>query len=121
MANKVVYRVADKPTGMYRSFEHRGWPSGNYAGTDEPAVHISCEDDYVPWRVKTGEHAELTVRVADHSAKPCWQWRTLKKRCKTLQEAKDLVETFLAQFPQFIPVTKQEVTSVTLTPPSSAV
>jgi hypothetical protein len=119
--SKVVWRVAEAPTGMYRSFEHRAWPSGTYTGTDEPAVHLMCADDYVPRHIKTGQHAELTVRVADHSAKPRWQWRTLKRRCKTLQEAKELVETFLAQSPHYAPlVTEQNVTSVTLTIPTDA-
>ena len=123
MANKkskVVWRVSSVPTGMYRSFERRGWPAADYSN-GEPAASIHCADDYVPRNVKTGEHAELEVYVVDHSTKPNWTRRRLKRRCKTLQEAKQLVDKFLEQFPHYAPAVTEQVTSVTLTAPTETV
>lgn len=66
---KVIWKVAEAPTGMYRSFERRGWPVAHYADGSVAAC-ISCEDDYCPRDVREGKHAPLTVRVADHSFTP---------------------------------------------------
>lgn len=100
--SKVVWRVQEAPTGMYRSFQKRGWPQADY-GKDGPiAATIYCKDEYRPRNVKTGEHGELTVRIADHSTKP-WTWKVARRKCKTLAEAKELVARVLEQNPGLSP------------------
>ena len=102
---KIVWRICSVPTGRYRSFERRGWPMA-YHGKDGPiAATISCEDDYCPRDVKTGNHQELTVRITDHSVRP-WKWKVARTKCKTLAEAKALVARILAQNPSFAPSTE---------------
>lgn len=98
---KIKWRVAPAPTGQYRSFDKRSWPKAIYANGDICAS-ISCEKQYYPCDVISGNHPELTIRIADYSV-DCWVWRTLTRRCATLKEAKELVETFLTQHPEFIP------------------
>jgi len=45
--------------------------------------------------VKTGDHRELKVNVADWSEKSgTFVWKTLKKRATTLAEAKELAANF---------------------------
>jgi len=127
---KLKWSVSDKPTGRYRSFERRVWPTACFQskgvhGFDEPGAQILCEDEYRPSDVKAGNHGPLTVMVVDHSHKPVWAWRTLSKRCATLAEAKALVDAFYAQHPEWLPVTpvttppeegnQQNVTKVPLT------
>jgi hypothetical protein len=63
--NKVVWHVAPVPTGRYRSFERRGWPTANYGKHGLIAASISCDDEYYPSDVREGKHAPLTVRIAD--------------------------------------------------------
>jgi hypothetical protein len=96
MAKPIKWRVQSVPTGMYRSFQKRGWPQADYpSGTVAAAIYCTGPDDYDSRRVATGDHAPLTVRVADYSVTP-WQWRRLKGDFKTLQEAKAAFERFLA-------------------------
>jgi hypothetical protein len=113
MTPKIKWRVSSAPTGRYRSFQRRSWPTANYVTREEEiAVQILCEEDYVPSRVATGNHPPLTIWIADHSAKPVWKWVTLTRPAATLKEAKERVAAFLAKNPHFAPtpVTTQNVT-----------
>lgn len=99
---KYRWKVAPEPTGRYRSFEARGWPT---AETSDGALicTIFCRDPYRPRQVALGQHGELTVRVRFACDNPITQgrfrWVTLKRRCGTLAEAKHLFESFLLQNP----------------------
>lgn len=107
---KFVWVVGTEPTGRYRSFERRSWPTAHYAHKDkEPAAQIYCEDSYVPRLVKTGQHAELKVVIYDYSVPSNtttgsgFTRRALKQRFKTLAEAKKAAEDFLVQHQQYRP------------------
>jgi len=64
MELKFVWVVAEVPTGRYRSFQKRGWPTAWYNGRNgKPVAFLSSEDDYVPANVKTGNHTEIKVTV----------------------------------------------------------
>ena len=92
---RIKWRVAEPPTGRYRAFAKRGWPCGEI--NDRPAVMLRCEDAYVPARVKTGDHAPITIYVADWgSYERGFKWRLLKKSALTLNEAKEIASKFLA-------------------------
>ena len=103
------WRVSLVPTGQYRSFDHRSWPSADYSD-GSPAAHIVCEDEYAPSLVKEGKHGQLTIRVADYSATP-WKWRRMKGMFTTLTEAKAAFSTLLADHPELMP--RQETNLVT--------
>jgi hypothetical protein len=101
---KLQWQVAEAPTGRYRSFQKRGWPHAVYKGTDNWAVAIYCDDSYVPAHARSGQHQELTVRVADYSANNgSFEWRTLKTRFKTLDEAKACGLAALEKYSHFVP------------------
>lgn len=108
---KLVWRVQEAPTGRYRSFSERGWPKASYGTADGPAAAmIRCEDEYVPSRVRTGDHAPLDVYVAHWSKTEeqrqrhgGFRWRKLKDRAATLQEAKDLAARAVELFPYLMP------------------
>lgn len=55
---KIKWKVGEKPTGMYRAFQSREWPTACYVVGDRYAFSISCEDEYRPADVKSGKHAE---------------------------------------------------------------
>jgi hypothetical protein len=99
---KLKWKVMDAPTGRYRSFERRGWPSASF-GDDEAAFHLTCEDDYRPADVKTGNHKEINIRVADRSEQipgsASFTWKKLKKCAKTLDEAKHVAQEFFDAHP----------------------
>lgn len=100
---KIKWKVQSPPTGRWRSFEKRGWPGASYQNEDEtPAAMITCEDEYRPRDVKTGNHAPLNVFIADHREQ-AWKWRKLKKQAVDLGEAKRLVDQALNQHPEFQP------------------
>jgi hypothetical protein len=97
---KIKWKVAEVPTGTYRSFSGRSWPSAVYEDGSTAACLI-CNDEYVPAHVKTGSHSQIVIKIADHSITP-WCWRTLKQRAFTLAEAKEMVNLVLAAYPHFV-------------------
>ena len=101
---KLKWQVGEAPTGKYRSFVKRSWPTASYKDTDRPALMIECEDSYYPAAAKTGQHKELTVMIADYSVtESTFQWRRLKARFAILDEAKAAGERFLNAHPEFLP------------------
>lgn len=102
---KYRWKVAPEPTGKYRSFEHRSWPTAFEVSTGHWVCYIRCEDEYVPRRVAAGDHRELTVLVSiacrgeERAKHGRFRWAKLKQRCATLTEAKELFAKFLATHP----------------------
>lgn len=97
---KVKWKVSEAPTGRYRSFERRMWPTGDIDG--KAAFYIACEDSYVPANVKCGNHAELRLSVARYDEQKIgFTWFTFNKRFATLQEAKDFAQVFADKNPYF--------------------
>ena len=98
---KYRWKVSPEPTGRYRSFEKRSWPTAWYAN-GEIAASISCDDDYRPVDAREGKHGPLTVAVADHSEEK-WKWRRMKQRFSTLTEARDGFAKLLNIMPHLAP------------------
>lgn len=102
---KLKWKVGDKPTGRYRSFEKRSWPyayypDGTYAGS------IDCSKSYEPRDAREGTHPELTILVADHSDQEggaAWVSKRLKQKFKTLDEAKQGLSDIIHKYPQLMP------------------
>jgi hypothetical protein len=108
---KLYWKVSDIPTGPYRSFETRDWPTAYF---DKemclPAAHIYCDDEYKPSRIKTGNHAELRVRVTDWSViGQGFKWKTMAMRFKTLEEAKFGGGKFFDYHPEFLPTELKDI------------
>ena len=100
--SNIKWKVASEPTGMYRSFNRRRWPSAEYAD-GRPAASILCEDDYVPCDVKVGNHRSLTVSVCDYSTRDgnCpWTRRNMVRTFATLKEAKDAFSALVESKPE---------------------
>jgi hypothetical protein len=98
---KVVWKVSESPTGRYRSFHKRGWPSAEYENGG-CAAQIYCDEEYRPSEAKTGDHPALSLHIADHSQTP-WKWRTVKQRYGTVQEAKEAFKEILKMNPHIQP------------------
>lgn len=100
---KLKWRVQEAPTGPYRSFHPRGWPSANYKNERQDMCgDIWCDDNYTPFRAKSGQHQPLRVRISDYSVIP-FKWLTLKARFKTLAEAKTALAAFIEAHPEVMP------------------
>ena len=103
MAKKELkWSVQPAPTGKWKAFHHRGWPTADYTGTDTLAVVLICEDDYRPANVKTGRHAPIQIKIADFS-RGTRVWRKVLKEAKTLEEAKAIAEEAVKNYPDFKP------------------
>lgn len=104
---KIKWVVQPPPTGRYRSFFDRGWPSAHYVGTkdEKPAFMIRCKTDYKPHRVKSGDHEELKLYIADWSDKTdgAFKWKLLKRRFATLAELKATIPDILEKLSGFSP------------------
>lgn len=101
---KLYWKVGDKPVGRYRSFDKRSWPKAYYdKECDKVAAIIYCDDSYVPSAAKAGTHSPLTVHVADYSKGVGFDWRAVKGKAKTLDEAKSAVEGILRKYPHLLP------------------
>ena len=105
---KLYWKVSSVPTGRYRSFEKRAWPSAYYDKDCQIlAAYIACEDEYRPQNVKEGDHAPLIIRVADYSCQDRgFEWRKVKRLGDTLAEAKKIASDVLDKHPNFLPKEK---------------
>lgn len=101
MAKLFTWKVSEAPSGRYRSFQKRGWPSAHYKA-DRMAARIVCDEDYSLKKSKSGEHAPLKVNIADYSVTP-WEWRQMKGEFATLDEAKDAFAALLIKHPKLAP------------------
>lgn len=107
MVIKVKWKVGEPPTGRYRSFHNRTWPSAEYSNGD-PALSIACDDSYTSARAKSGQHAPLTLSIAQWpetriDGQSSFTWRRLKQRFSTLAEAKAAGEQFINGHPDYVP------------------
>jgi hypothetical protein len=107
MKIKLKWRVREAPTGRYRSFEKRSWPDAEYSNGD-PAFCIRCKTQYIPARVKTGDHLPLKLLVADWSidrkdGRASFEWRRFKAEFKTIPEAKKAALEFINKHPEMMP------------------
>jgi hypothetical protein len=88
MTLKLTWKVADAPTGRYRAFDRRAWPTAWYGkpGVEgvRPAAFLSCTDAYSPARVREGAHAEIKISVLhhNHAERKPWAVMTLTKRSR---------------------------------------
>lgn len=105
---KLKWKNSDAPTGRFRSFHKRGWPTADIAGTDIMAVMLSCEVSYSKAAVDAKSHGEIKVSIADRRkpndpAAGAWVWRTLKERFHDLESAKATATRFVLAHPEFFP------------------
>lgn len=102
---KLKWKVGAAPTGRYRSFETRSWPSAKH-DDGRPAAYLDCDLPYKK-SATTMDGVEITVRVADWSAPSNtmtgegFTWRKLKRHAVSLAEAKLLAARFLERHPEF--------------------
>jgi len=88
---KLIWKVDSAPTGPYRSFQKRGWPSAEFNG--EMMIMLRSEDSYNPRSIASGDHAPIRVSVADrrpehNEVKNGFTCKRLKGEFATLSEAK---------------------------------
>lgn len=90
--SKIKWRLGEKPTGRYRSFFKRGWPSGEYSD-GSPAASIDHVDGigYEPY-IKESE--SLVIRVANYHPNG-FDWVKLKARPSGLTAAKAVAQKFI--------------------------
>lgn len=97
------WKVDPEPTGPYRSFNKRGWPTAETLD-GESIAHIRCKDEYRPANLPTANHAPLHVYIRCKNVNPekngAWSWRKLKGEFKTLVDAKFAVERFFRAHPE---------------------
>lgn len=80
------WKVVEKPTGRYRGFYNRGWPSCEHKESGRPLFRISCDDEYTNGKPP---HAPLFLHIAIHSPEHGeWRWHRWNKSFSTLAELK---------------------------------
>lgn len=108
---KTRWKVQPPPTGTYRAFQFRGWPSLEYED-GQIAASIHCEDSYCMTIVKSGRHAPLSVHLYDYSLgaqhRKC---RVLVERFTTLDKAKAAAEAALKRHPHFAANRRRSITT----------
>lgn len=88
---KIIWKVGPKPTGKYRSFQTRGWPTAEIG--NEIVAALYCDEPYTGFNSRRTDLL-ITVRVTDRFGPDTWEWKQLKLRAKSVAEAKQLVATF---------------------------
>ena len=103
---KFKWRVDPEPTGRYRSFDTRAWPSAVYDNDQQTTcAMIQCDDEYTPERARTGNHAPLKLCIADHRETK-FNWMVAKNTFATLKEAKAALTDIIARHPELAPAPK---------------
>ena len=59
-------------------------------------------DEYIPSKVKTGEHAELILRVANYAYTP-WKAVRVVRHFKTIKECKEALIKLIKDYPELLP------------------
>ena len=106
MSAAIYWRVDPAPTGRYRSFQKRRWPTAYYKGSDKPAFFIECPESYEPSKVTSGEHAGLTLVACHHNhpnAGNSWARLKFTSPFVTLAACKEAAEQALCEHPEFVP------------------
>lgn len=106
---KLKWQGSDVPTGRYRSFERRGWPTATI-GDGIAMVRLLCDDGYIPTNVKTGKHGEISIHIAFWHTDDerhvqdvgAFRWVTLVKRAASLSDAKSIAQEFLSRRTEFV-------------------
>lgn len=110
MPKLIKWKVDPAPTGPWRSFKTRSWPSSEYPDGC-PAGGIKCEDEYRPSDAKSGDHKPLKIFLIDYS-KPdgnCpWKRMVFSKPAATLKEAKERLEEYIRLHPEVMPAKYRE-------------
>ncbi len=99
---KIKWRVYPKPTGPYRSFAKRGWPSAEFEDGSSAAT-LSAEEPYIP---ALSESSWLTIRVfhyAGQSKEKGLPTHRLTKQVFGLKAAKRHAEQFIRSHPEYRP------------------
>ncbi len=106
---KIKWTVGNAPTGMYRSFQHRSWPTAEDEHGNVIAQMRHPKSYTAALAVYAGENA-ITVYIADwynamaevrDKNKPAFEWRKLKKNFNCVGDAKRAVATFFKTHPEF--------------------
>lgn len=106
---KPKWKVQPAPTGRYKSFEKRGWPSLEFAdGRVVGYIYSTAKESYVPRRVIDGTHAPLKFIMYDYSegAQKRKSLRS-KREFTSLDDAKRALEACVAANPDFIQKAQQ--------------
>lgn len=105
---KLKWRVDPAPTGQFRSFQSRAWPSADYPNGDFAACIISTDkEDYKGFHAKaTGLH--LKVKVAKWLKTPddqagSFKLLVSKAEYSSIAEAKEAVNKILEKNPELMP------------------
>lgn len=105
---KIKWKVGEKPTGRFASFQGRAWPYGYAGDTDTMVSHLYHPLSYTPERANGGEVAlqepfEGIAAFVRNASAPAFKWRKLKARFDTVAEAKAAVQKFYEDNPDWWP------------------
>lgn len=79
----------------------RGWPDAFYKDENEThCAYIYCKDDYIPSKVKTGNHSELILFIRDYSSGKTMR---VKKAFTSIKEVKEALPLILEINKHMIP------------------
>ena len=104
---KIKWTVSPAPTGPYRSFQTRSWPSATVNNQTAFCIHSVSGRQYHAQAAITPVASDLRVHVAvwrkqkdnpDQEART-FDWRVLKGSWDTLTEVQDYVKGFLERNP----------------------
>lgn len=101
MAVKLKWRLAEKPTGPYRSFYPRHWPQ---AWVDDHLVASLSSTSDRAYSRPIAESEELRIFVYDYrGGVQARAMRSLKARPVGVKAAKELVQRFYSANPDWLP------------------
>lgn len=103
---KIKWKVQEKPTGRYRSFANRSWPTASYIDNDGAHAGHLASVSGIGYTRSMAETTELEVWVAtrSHRSDQGFNNRRMTKRAIGLTAAKEQLEQYLNAHPEDWPV-----------------
>lgn len=90
--SKLKWRVGEKPTGRYKSFQKRSWPSAEYPdGKMAVMLYAANGEGYWP---NLAETSTIEIRVADYQGNG-FCWMILKRQVVGVKQAKLVAQEFV--------------------------
>lgn len=93
----IKWKVGDKPTGRFRTFQDRSWPMASRGDNVLAAIYPVEKESY---SARVAETTEVVIHVADHRQQP-WVWRRLVCRHRGVTSAKAAVQSFFELSPDW--------------------
>lgn len=100
---KIRWKVAEKPTGRYKSFQDRGWPTcEDDKGNPIAMIRHINKASYTPHLAEHNDKPDLQLMIAYRAdQETSFTWKGLTGRFRTVKQCKQALTEFIKKYPHY--------------------